>query len=58
MTALPTDVDDLDGDDDLTEIIPYDLDGNPRVVGASVDLGVYETQIYNTTWTHVSSPTP
>jgi hypothetical protein len=40
--ALPTDTADLDADSDLAEATPLDLDGLARVVGASIDLGVYE----------------
>ena len=39
---LPPDVPDLDDDGDVDERIPFDLDGGPRVVGVSVDLGPYE----------------
>jgi len=39
--ALPLDSQDLDGDDDTTEIIPFDLDLNPRLAGSLVDMGVY-----------------
>ena len=46
--AVPPDVADLDDDGDPNEPIPYDLDGNPRVVDgnadmiAVVDMGAYE----------------
>ncbi|MCH2145754.1 MAG: hypothetical protein MK082_11510, partial [Phycisphaerales bacterium] len=38
---LPADTVDLDGDGDITEPLPLDLAGNPRVVGA-LDLGAFE----------------
>ncbi|MCB0632575.1 MAG: gliding motility-associated C-terminal domain-containing protein [Lewinella sp.] len=41
-TALPTDLTDLDGDDDLTEIIDVDVDGLPRIFEGTVDPGAYE----------------
>jgi cysteine-rich repeat protein len=40
--ALPEDRDDLDGDGDLDEPLPFDLDGNARVSGAAVDMGAFE----------------
>ena len=39
---LPEDAYDLDGDGDTTEPIPFDIDGNPRVLGDRVDMGAYE----------------
>jgi hypothetical protein len=34
---------DLDGDDNITEPLPFDLDESARVAGAAVDMGAYET---------------
>lgn len=36
------DRDDLDGDDDVFERLPYDLDREPRIVNKVVDLGAFE----------------
>ncbi|MDY0000919.1 MAG: right-handed parallel beta-helix repeat-containing protein, partial [Polyangia bacterium] len=33
---------DLDGDQNVTEPIPFDLDGGARLAGAAVDMGAYE----------------
>ena len=41
-SLLPEDAYDLDGDTDMAEPIPYDLDEEPRVWGERVDIGAYE----------------
>lgn len=42
VTHLPPDSSDLDQDGETTEPIPYDLDGQERILGQSVDLGAFE----------------
>lgn len=41
-TDLPPDWLDVDGDGDLTEALPLDVDGQPRSLGVAVDAGAYE----------------
>jgi hypothetical protein len=40
--SLAVDTQDLDGDSNTAEPIPYDLDGNPRIVYDVVDMGAFE----------------
>jgi parallel beta-helix repeat protein len=43
--ALPADIADLDGDSDTAETIPYDFEGDPRILNGTVDMGVDEFKV-------------
>jgi predicted outer membrane repeat protein len=45
--SLPSDVSDLDSDENTTEPIPYDALGKARRIGAKVDIGAYEFDAAN-----------
>ncbi len=40
--SLPADTQDLDNDGNTTEPIPFDIEGNPRIVYDIVDMGAFE----------------
>ena len=42
LSAILSDVFDIDADGNITEASPLDLAGNPRPYGAALDLGAYE----------------
>ena len=54
-SALPADQFDVDGDGNLSESIPVDLRGEPRLVLGRVDLGAYEAQVWNANWTQATT---
>jgi hypothetical protein len=41
-TRLPADTLDIDGDGNISEALPVDLNGNPRLLDLQVDMGAYE----------------
>ncbi|WP_159458582.1 beta strand repeat-containing protein, partial [Roseisalinus antarcticus] len=41
-SALPADLSDIDGDNNVTETLPVDANGNPRVVGPAPNIGAVE----------------
>ncbi|MEJ6486802.1 Calx-beta domain-containing protein [Nostoc punctiforme UO1] len=43
-SLIPADTEDLDGDGNTTEPIPYDQRGLTRLVGGGVDIGAFEVQ--------------
>ncbi|WP_138499256.1 Calx-beta domain-containing protein [Nostoc sp. PA-18-2419] len=43
-SLIPTDTEDLDGDGDTAEPIPYDQRSLTRIVGGTVDIGAFEVQ--------------
>lgn len=43
--SIPADALDLNTNGDVNEPIPFDLDGNMRQVGSSIDAGAYEAQL-------------
>lgn len=56
---VPADSPDLNGNTNTTEKIPYDLDGNPRIVNLIVDMGAYENQdVFTVTPTRTLTNTP
>ncbi len=42
---LPADTMDLDGDGNVKEPLPFDLNGSPRTFGSGLDMGAYERQV-------------
>ena len=44
--SIMSDVADLDGDSDVNEPVPFDLDGNARIFNQTVDMGAYELGVH------------
>ncbi len=42
-SALPADTADLDKDGDVNEPIPFDIEGKPRILNETADIGAYES---------------
>ena len=57
IASLPADQFDLDGDGNLIEYISQDGHGKPRIVLGRVDLGAYESQVWNANWTQATTLT-
>jgi rhamnogalacturonyl hydrolase YesR len=45
--SVPADITDIDGDGNIAEPTPFDLEGNPRMVGDAIDMGAWEWQDAN-----------
>ena len=58
LSAILSDVFDIDADGNITEASPLDLAGNPRPYGAALDLGAYEYLDPNTAPTDLNSTSP
>ncbi|AXJ01451.1 Concanavalin A-like lectin/glucanases superfamily protein [Cyclonatronum proteinivorum] len=43
VAAIPSDIDDLNGNGNTTEPLPYDAAGNPRIVSGTTDAGAFQT---------------
>ena len=58
LSAILSDVFDIDADGNITEASPLDLAGNPRPYGAALDLGAYEYLDPNTAPSDLNSTAP
>lgn len=43
VAAIPSDIDDLNGNGDTTEPLPYDAAGNPRIISGTTDAGAFQS---------------